>query len=182
MLRNIGKLVAVTAILLPVALHVADAGSEALTGAGGVGGNGGSGANANGGKGTSNGTPGCGGGTNSAPDGRFYIPGTSQECNPGDADREKAEVNANWENCLKAITVQLSTADLLDRLDTFREHLSTQDQQQLDQALPRSSNGGIAQCADVDTSRASCENGAYMRALRSTGLLPVFVSTICPRP
>lgn len=34
--------------------------------------------------------PGCDGGTNAARDGRFYISGTTQQCNPSDRDREKA--------------------------------------------------------------------------------------------
>jgi len=35
------------------------------------------------------GLPGCDGGTDPSPDGKFYIPGTRQECNPGDDDRKK---------------------------------------------------------------------------------------------
>ncbi|PYE89555.1 hypothetical protein [Phyllobacterium leguminum] len=38
---------------------------------------------------TGDGIPGCDGGTNPSPDGKFYIPGTKQECNPGDDDRKK---------------------------------------------------------------------------------------------
>lgn len=46
----------------------------------------------NGGNGGPNGIPGCDGGTNPSPDGKFYIPGTKQECNPSDADRKKLSV------------------------------------------------------------------------------------------
>ncbi|MBB3218290.1 hypothetical protein FHW72_003395 [Ochrobactrum sp. RC6B] len=35
--------------------------------------------------------PGCDGGTNPAPDGKFYVPGTHQECNPSDDDRARAQ-------------------------------------------------------------------------------------------
>jgi hypothetical protein len=35
------------------------------------------------------GKPGCDGGTRPSPDGKFYIPGTSRECNPGADDRKK---------------------------------------------------------------------------------------------
>lgn len=55
---------------------------------GGNGGNGGSSNGQNGGDGTST-MPGCGGGTDPSPDGKFYIPGTKQECNPSDDDRQK---------------------------------------------------------------------------------------------
>lgn len=55
---------------------------------GGTGGNGGSGNGQNGGDGTSR-MPGCGGGTNPSPDGKFYIPDTKQECNPSEDDRRK---------------------------------------------------------------------------------------------
>ncbi len=35
------------------------------------------------------GIPGCNGDTDPSPDGKFYLPGTNQECNPGDQDRQK---------------------------------------------------------------------------------------------
>ncbi|WP_038203857.1 hypothetical protein [Xenorhabdus bovienii] len=34
---------------------------------------------------------GCDGGTNPSSDGKFYLPGTHQECNPGDADAKKVK-------------------------------------------------------------------------------------------
>ncbi len=62
---------------LPIAIML-------LTPLGAHAGNGG-----NAGNGTSDGKPGCDGGTNPSPDGKFYIPGTKQECNPSDDDRKK---------------------------------------------------------------------------------------------
>lgn len=44
---------------------------------------------ADGGDGLSNGMPGCGGGTDPSPDGKFYIKGTKRACNPGKQDRAK---------------------------------------------------------------------------------------------
>lgn len=44
---------------------------------------------ADGGNGLPNGIPGCAGGTDPSPDGKFYIPGTRRECNPGKQDRAK---------------------------------------------------------------------------------------------
>ncbi|WP_237478359.1 hypothetical protein [Lichenibacterium dinghuense] len=44
---------------------------------------------ADGGNGLSNGMPGCGGGTDPSPDGKFYVRGTNRECNPGKQDRAK---------------------------------------------------------------------------------------------
>nr|CRY96124.1 hypothetical protein [uncultured prokaryote] len=43
-----------------------------------------------GGSGT-HGMSGCDGGTDPSPDGKFYIPGTTQECNPSDDDRKKLD-------------------------------------------------------------------------------------------
>jgi len=48
---------------------------------------------ADGGNGTKQGKPGCDGGTNPSPDGKFYIPGTDTECNPGENDRKKPGQN-----------------------------------------------------------------------------------------
>ncbi|MFP7675163.1 hypothetical protein ACG74X_17580 [Marivita sp. S0852] len=39
------------------------------------------------------GLPGCDGGTDPSPDGKFYIPGTDQECNPGPGDRRKLDAD-----------------------------------------------------------------------------------------
>ncbi len=84
--------------------------------------------------------------------------------------------------CAKSNIVKLTPADTLQRLDDFRTSLPASDRVQLDRALPRSANGGIAQCDAVKGSRASCEAAAYMPALRSTGLMPRFLATICPKP
>ncbi|KXO79272.1 hypothetical protein AYJ56_01055 [Brucella anthropi] len=54
------------------------------------GGNGGNGSNGNGGNAVS-GMPGCDGGTQPAADGKFYLSGTQQECNPSDEDRASAQ-------------------------------------------------------------------------------------------
>ncbi len=56
--------------------------TPAFAQSGGNGGDGGS---------TGNGMPGCDGGTNPAADGKFYVPGTHQECNPSDDDRARAQ-------------------------------------------------------------------------------------------
>ncbi|WP_143850907.1 hypothetical protein [Brucella thiophenivorans] len=54
------------------------------------GGNGGDGPNSDGGN--SIGTmPGCDGGTNPSADGKFYLPGTQEKCNPSDYDRKKLD-------------------------------------------------------------------------------------------
>ncbi|WP_155913831.1 hypothetical protein [Asticcacaulis sp. AC466] len=84
------------------------------------------------------------------------------------------------EQCLKTAESRLAPADLLQRLDDFRDSLSGDKRAKLDQALPRAADGGIARCSATDTSRASCENGAYLKALKVTGLLPDFATTICP--
>jgi hypothetical protein len=84
--------------------------------------------------------------------------------------------------CAENDTVKLTPADTLQRLDDFRTSLPASDRLRLDRALPRSANGGIAQCDAVEGSRASCEAAAYMPALRSTGLMPRFLATICPKP
>lgn len=47
--------------------------------------NGGNGGNA------VSGMPGCDGGTQPAADGKFYLSGTQQECNPSDEDRANAQ-------------------------------------------------------------------------------------------
>lgn len=83
--------------------------------------------------------------------------------------------------CAKSNIVKLTPADTLQRLDDFRTGLAAPDRVRVDQALPRSANGGIAQCDAVEGSRASCEAAAYMPALRSTGLMPRFLATICPK-
>lgn len=75
--------------------------------------------------------------------------------------------------------IKMPAADLLDRLDRFREQLSADDRARLDKALPRSANGGIVQCDNVNESRASCENGAYFIALGKTGLLQAFYARLC---
>lgn len=60
-----------------------DGGSGGLGGTGGDGGDGGINGDA--------GLPGCDGGTDPSPAGKFYISGTMQECNPRDADLQKLE-------------------------------------------------------------------------------------------
>lgn len=73
--------------------QVISIGNGGVGGAGGAGGSGGhSGTGGQGGRPGQAGTPGmpgCDGGTDPAPDGRFYRPGTHQECNPSDTDRRK---------------------------------------------------------------------------------------------
>lgn len=67
-------------------------------------------------------------------------------------------------------------ADQLAQLDKFRDSLSRGDRQRLDKVLPRSADGGIAQCDRAEGSRASCEAAAYIPALRSTGLMARFLA------
>ncbi len=83
--------------------------------------------------------------------------------------------------CAGSDTVKMTPADTLELLDQFRTSLATADRDRLDRALPRSASGGVAQCDTADRSRASCEASAYMPALRSTGLMPRFLATICPK-
>ncbi|WP_062115214.1 hypothetical protein [Aureimonas sp. AU40] len=68
-------------------------GNDANGGAGGAGGSGGAGGRGGvggqPGKGGKPGMPGCDGGTRPAADGKFYRPGTHQECNPSDTDRKR---------------------------------------------------------------------------------------------
>ena len=71
-----------------------------------------------------------------------------------------------------------AAADRLDRLDRFRYSLSLADRKRLDTALPRSPDGGIAQCDHTEGSRASCEAAAYLPALRATDLLSRFMKTV----
>ena len=74
-------------------------------------------------------------------------------------------------------------ADMLDQLDQFRASLSEADRGRLDRALPRSANGGVAQCDTGEGSRAACEVAAYRPALRATGLNTRFQLTLCaPKP
>lgn len=90
--------------LIPIALSLCVLGGIATSslagnggngGAGGNGGNGGQGGNGgNGGDGGIDGQPGipgCNGGTDPSLDGKFYIAGTKQECNPSDEDRQKVK-------------------------------------------------------------------------------------------
>ncbi len=70
-----------TFVFLILFVAVGGATTHAFAQAGGNGGDGGS---------AGNGMPGCDGGTNPAADGKFYIPGTHQECNPSDDDRARA--------------------------------------------------------------------------------------------
>jgi hypothetical protein len=72
-------------------------------------------------------------------------------------------------------------ADMLQRLDDFRDHLSPAARDRLDRALPRSADGGVAACDIGEGSRASCEVAAYMPALRSAGLMPRFLASVRAR-
>lgn len=85
-------------------------------------------------------------------------------------------------DCSTSDVVKLTPADTLQRLDDFRAGLTAADRLRLDRALPRSADGGIAKCDATEGSRASCEAAAYMPALRTTGLMPRFLATICPKP
>ncbi|TPG63349.1 hypothetical protein [Ewingella americana] len=79
--------------------------STVLAGDGGAGGQGGKGGynlfssgNQNGGDGRSGhdgkpGMNGCPGGTKPSSDGKFYLPGSKQQCNPAHASRKKQSVN-----------------------------------------------------------------------------------------
>ena len=62
-------------------------------GNGGAGGDGGAGGK--GGTQGANGMPGCDGGTKPAKDGKFYLPGTHEECNPSASDRAKAATKSH---------------------------------------------------------------------------------------
>lgn len=84
-------------------------------------------------------------------------------------------------NCAPAAIARLAPAERLDRLDSFRDQLTISDRRRLDRVLTRSADGGIAKCGLGEGSRASCEAAAYLPALRSTGLMPRFLGTICPK-
>ncbi|MGV1949231.1 hypothetical protein ACQZ44_00280 [Agrobacterium vitis] len=83
--------------------------------------------------------------------------------------------------CAQAKATDTAPADQLELLDQFRAHLAKADLERLDQALPRSSNDGIAQCDAVEGSRASCEVTAYMPAIENTGLMAQFIDFLCPK-
>ncbi|PYE29892.1 hypothetical protein C8J38_11144 [Rhizobium sp. PP-WC-2G-219] len=90
-MKHFAALLATGLIFFPLTSYAANntPGQGGAGGAGGQnGGNGGIGNGHNGGDGTST-MPGCGGGTDPSPDDKFYIPGTKQECNPSDDDRQK---------------------------------------------------------------------------------------------
>ena len=72
----------------------------------------------------------------------------------------------------------MTSGDRLDRLDRFRGSLSPSDRTRLDEQIPRSADGGIAQCDKDDEGRASCEAAAYLPALKSTGLMPRFLASL----
>ena len=85
--------------------------------------------------------------------------------------------------CATADMSTIAPGDLLQKLDDFRAHLNRRDRARLDQALSRAKDGGIAACAgNVDRSEASCENGAYVRALHRTRMMPRFKASLCPEP
>lgn len=85
--------------------------------------------------------------------------------------------------CATADMSTIALGDLLQKLDDFRARLNQRDRAWLDQALPRDADGGIAACVgNVDRSEASCENGAYVRALHRTGMMPRFKSGLYPEP
>ncbi|HCH0657595.1 TPA: hypothetical protein NKO55_002168 [Enterobacter asburiae] len=54
------------------------------------GGNGGDGGNGSDGTASTPGRAGCPGGTDPDPSGKFYLPGTKQQCNPGKQDAVKS--------------------------------------------------------------------------------------------
>ncbi|WP_146119458.1 hypothetical protein [Phyllobacterium phragmitis] len=78
--------VMVSLFLIGIATETSFAGSGGNGGAGGQGGSGG--------RDGQSGMPGCDGGTNPSPDGKFYIPGTRQECNPSSEDRKKLDIQS----------------------------------------------------------------------------------------
>ncbi len=78
-------------VLVALLLAGAFAASAADGGKGGDGGKGADGGNGSDGGSTSStpGRPGCPGGTNPDPWGKFYLPGTREPCNPGKQDGQK---------------------------------------------------------------------------------------------
>ena len=85
--------------------------------------------------------------------------------------------------CATADMSTIAPGDLLQKLDDFRAHLNRRDRARVDQALSRAKDGGIAACAgNADRSNASCENGAYVRALQRTGMMTRFKASLCPEP
>jgi hypothetical protein len=80
--------------------------------------------------------------------------------------------------CAASDTLHFEPAEMLQMEDDFRAHLPPPDRARLDEALPRAPNGRIAACAARDG--ASCDDYAYVVALRTAGLMERFVATICP--
>ncbi|EKC4779429.1 hypothetical protein OP140_002994 [Salmonella enterica] len=72
-------------------ISIAYSGNDGKPGIGGMPGKGGMGG--------LDGIPGCDGGTNPSQDGKFYLPGTQQDCNPGVEDLKKLKsVDYSYKN------------------------------------------------------------------------------------
>jgi hypothetical protein len=72
---------------------------------------------------------------------------------------------------------QMPPAVLLMKENQFREGLMASDRVRLDDVLPRDAKGRIAAC--TASAGADCDSAAYLPALRSTGLMPAFLASLC---
>lgn len=77
-------------------------------------------------------------------------------------------------------TVKIAMPAMLDLEDGFRDSLGAADRRRLDAALPRTADGGIAQCTGHDG--VDCDVLAYTAAFNRTGMMPRFLATLCPKP
>lgn len=77
-------------------------------------------------------------------------------------------------------TVRIEMPVMLDLQDAFRDGLPAAERARLDAALPRTADGGIAQC--TGHGGVNCDVTAYNAAFNATGLMPRFLATLCPKP
>ncbi|CAN5251221.1 hypothetical protein BH09PSE6_BH09PSE6_29990 [soil metagenome] len=88
-----------------------------------------------------------------------------------------ALVNAARSRCPEVNVVDIAPAALLDMEDGFRDRLEPDARARLDEALPRTPNGGIAQCNGRNG--AACDARAYVDAIGTAGLLDAFARRLC---
>lgn len=75
------------------------------------------------------GISGCDGGTNPSPDGKFYLPGTQEECNPGTEDLKKLKdveyADRNIAECAKLLPSDGKQYEVNLHIIVSKERLST---------------------------------------------------------